>query len=93
MIGYGNKERVAICTHTSPNMTLPFAMLECTAFVENNSPAHVRLLESRLQSGGQLNRSTPFVRENGSRRRAAPKLHLRAQTEIRDPDHPFPGFF
>ena len=38
MTGYGDRERLAVCTHTNPNMVIPFAMLECTAFSDRNRP-------------------------------------------------------
>jgi hypothetical protein len=30
MIGYRDSDRLAVCTNTSPNMVVPFAMLECS---------------------------------------------------------------
>ncbi len=38
MTGYGDRERLAVCTRTSPNMVIPFAMLECTGFSDRNRP-------------------------------------------------------
>lgn len=38
MTGYGDREKLAVCTNTNPNMVIPFAMLECTSFSDRNRP-------------------------------------------------------
>jgi hypothetical protein len=38
MTGYGDLERLAVCTNTSPNMVIPFAMLECSCFSDRHRP-------------------------------------------------------
>jgi hypothetical protein len=38
MTGYRDSDRLAVCTNTSPNMVVPFAMLECSGFSDRNKP-------------------------------------------------------
>jgi hypothetical protein len=38
MSGFRDAERLAVCTNTSPNMVVPFAMLECSAFHDRHRP-------------------------------------------------------
>lgn len=38
MIGHRDSDRLAICTNTSPNMIIPFAMLECSGYSDRNRP-------------------------------------------------------
>ena len=43
MTGYRDSDRLAICTNTSPNMVVPFAMLECTSFSDKNRPDYEQM--------------------------------------------------
>jgi hypothetical protein len=66
MTGHRDSERLAICTNTSPNMVIPFAMVECSGFSDRNRP-----------DGDQLEKLTIDVRPGGNtsktaRFRAAP---------------------
>lgn len=38
MTGHRDSDRLAICTNTSPNMIIPFAMLECSGYSDRNRP-------------------------------------------------------
>jgi hypothetical protein len=38
MTGYRESERLAVCTRTTPNMIVPFVMLECSGFSDRNGP-------------------------------------------------------
>jgi hypothetical protein len=50
MTGYGDREKLAVCTHTNPNMVIPFAMLECTGFSDRN-----------LQEAGKIVRTSEMT--------------------------------
>jgi hypothetical protein len=51
MTGYRDSERLAVCTNTSPNMVVPFAMLECSAFSERNRPEFGPAKEPPIDTG------------------------------------------
>jgi hypothetical protein len=38
MTGYRESDRLVICNKTSPDMIVPFAMLECTGFIDKHRP-------------------------------------------------------
>jgi hypothetical protein len=38
MTGYRESDLLAICTNTSPNMVVPFVMLECSGFSDKHKP-------------------------------------------------------
>jgi hypothetical protein len=38
MTGYRDSDRLAVCTKTSPNMVIPFAMVECSGYSDRNRP-------------------------------------------------------
>ena len=63
MTGYRDRERLAVCTHTSPNMVIPFAMLECTAYSDRNRPdaGQVKRLAPGLESGRTTSRGSGFT--------------------------------
>lgn len=43
MKGYRDSDRLVICNKTSPDMVVPFTMLECTCFVDKNRPDWVQM--------------------------------------------------
>jgi ribosomal protein S27AE len=40
MAGHRDSDRMAVCTNTSPNMIVPFAMLECSSFSDRHRPGY-----------------------------------------------------
>jgi hypothetical protein len=38
MTGYRESDRLVICNKTSPDMVVPFTMLDCTCFVDKHRP-------------------------------------------------------
>jgi hypothetical protein len=38
IIGYRESDMLAICTNTSPNVVLPFSVMECTGFNDKHKP-------------------------------------------------------
>jgi hypothetical protein len=63
MIGYRDLERLAVCTNTSPNMVVPFAMLECSAFSDRNGPdrGHAKKLPIEMDSDRMTSRAPGFA--------------------------------
>jgi hypothetical protein len=38
MTGYRSSDRLIICNKTSPDMVVPFTMLDCTGFIDKHRP-------------------------------------------------------
>jgi hypothetical protein len=62
MTGYRDSDRLAICTNTSPNMVVPFAMLECTGFSDKNRPDYdqMKKLAIDIQPGRISSKAAGF---------------------------------
>lgn len=63
MTGYRDSERLAVCTNTSPNMVVPFAMLECTSFSDRNRPddEQMKKLAIDIQPGRITSKTAGFA--------------------------------
>ena len=62
MTGYRDSDRLAVCTNTSPNMVVPFAMLECSGFSDRNKPDYdqMKKLAIDITPGRVSSRTTGF---------------------------------
>jgi hypothetical protein len=43
MTGYRESDHLVICTNTSPNIVVPFAMLECSGFDDKYKPTYTQM--------------------------------------------------
>ena len=62
MIGHRDSDRLAVCTNTSPNMVVPFAMLECSGFSDRNKPDYdqMKRLAIEIQPDRMTRKTTGF---------------------------------
>jgi hypothetical protein len=52
IIGYRESDRLVLCNKTSPDMVLPFAVFECTSFVDKHRPDWNQMQKLAIHVGG-----------------------------------------
>jgi hypothetical protein len=75
MTGYRDSDRLAVCTNTSPNMVVPFAMLECSGFSDRNRPDYdqMKKLAIDIRPGQATSRTAGFSTNSPLRRGSKPR--------------------
>jgi hypothetical protein len=79
MTGYRDSERLAVCKNTSPNMVIPFAMLECSGFRDRNRPDCGSVKEPPVDKG-----SSAFVSRHSVVASVEPLRPARKKSDAED---------